>query len=227
MSDFCMFDLDLSSKPGYTLPDWPEFQGSKSNTAEEMYRYVLEARDAITIQLANGVDLRGKAKKIILSNVSESVGKNADYLNKREFPTIVRFINELNDQLARLKPVGCEPPPKRNISTVELKRRVTELEKQQKENNFSQLLTDRVIAQLGPLRQRNIKLEQENRELAGSLRKERDQSAALIDQVSELLEEIYELNNRIRSLGHEPDSKTKMAIVKRGGEGSSETPSEL
>ncbi|MBR9886434.1 MAG: hypothetical protein GYB20_01855 [Oceanospirillales bacterium] len=227
MSDFSMFDLDLSSKPGYTLPDWSEFQGSKSNTAEAMYRYVLEARDAIKIQLANGVDLRGKAKKIVLSNVSESVGKNADYLNKREFPTIVRFINELNDQLARLQPVGCEPPPKSNISTVELKRRVKELEKQQKENNFSQLLTDRVIAQLGPLRQRNIKLEQENRELSESLLKERDQSAALIDQVSELLAEIYALNNRIRSLGHEPDPNTKMAIVKRDGKRSSESPSEL
>ncbi|MGP9635151.1 hypothetical protein ACT3R7_19070 [Halomonas sp. AOP43-A1-21] len=214
MSDFDMFNLDLSAKPSQIYPDWFEFEGSKSDSAKGMYRYVLERRDAIKEELSNGVNLKGKAKKIVLSNVSESVGKNAAYLNKREFPTLVRFISELNDQLARLSPIGRVPSPKYSMSTAELKSRAIELEKQLREHNFSQLLTERVISQLGPLRQRNIKVEQENRELIQTLHEVRDQNAALIDQISDLLREIHALNSQIKSLGHEPDPKPKMSIVK-------------
>lgn len=215
MPDLSMFDLveaDVDDKKN--RPDWPEFEGSNSGNAIWMYEHVIERRDAIIKDLSNGIDLKGKAKKVIQSQIAVSLGKNADYLNRREFPNLVQFIQETNQQLARMKPTGGSNITQRSSTKSELNQRIKELETILHTRNVEELINNKVLSQIGATQQERIRLRNENEDLRDELRDLRRKYNSAIDEITELATEIQTLKAQFRKLGGTPANTPNLRPIK-------------
>ncbi|MBO6825384.1 MAG: hypothetical protein JJ879_04230 [Sneathiella sp.] len=216
MPDFSIFDMKLGEEKKEELPDWPEFSSGKNvGIAKKMYFNILARRDDIKTQLNNGVELKTRQKKILATDISESVGKNKYYLNAREFPTLKRFIDETNDALSRIQPTGAEfSRPKRVMGRTELVNRVSFLEKRLETENFSKMLDSQILNQFGSTRQNLIEAQKEIIELTEKLALKRKSEVDLIDQISTLFEELQALRNQLEELGVKPNPQKYLKVVK-------------
>jgi len=212
MSEFGQFDIDLTALDSSQHPSWPEFEGRRGVVAKQMYARIVERRDAIKKALEDGIDLKGKERQVIAANIAKDVGKNANYLTKREFPTIHRFIAETNDILARLTPVGAKSKPqvKASMTRKELIKRVDELETQLDKLGLEPLIENAMLEQLGVVRQQNIKLRAENDDLNEKLVKARKDQGSMTQQISDLLTEIHRLKRQVRKLGGNPEPTSSL-----------------
>jgi len=214
MSDFDIFNLGSDIDEPTELPDWQEFSGSKAANTEVMYKEVLARRDEIRKQLDNGVNLKGKAKQIVKSEIAKSVGRNADYLSKREFPSLSQFIEWTNKQLAQIDPAKGTVKPTGGLTVAELKNKVSKLEERLKSKNVEDLINNRVIGQFGVLKQENIKLSAENTDLTYQIAEQKSNNLALSREVARLQEQIIELHKLVRDLGGNPESAPTFTRIK-------------
>lgn len=216
-----MLDLDLESldtQDANLLPDWVEFDTSKPKKSEkaiQMYRRVIECRDAIREKLNSGIHLEGKEKKIVKKEITDAVNRSENYLRESEFPNLHTFIQDTNDALARIKPKGSQrrlKPTSRSFAS-ELEHRVKELELQLDRVTHEPLLESAILDQLGSIRQKNIRLQIENEELLEKLVEIRKQKTSLTEQIAELLTTIESLKRQVHNLGGSPTPQTPLRGV--------------
>lgn len=207
MSDSSLFDLDLDAlDAAKQYPDWPEFSGRNGEIARTMYDRITTRFELIAAQLDRGIDLQGKDRKIIASTIAMDVGRNANYLTKREFPRLHEYIAFANKRLAKKKVIGKDTPkPKSRLSSLESAQRIEELEEQLKRLMFEPLIENAAISHLGIIRQKNIAFQAEVGELSERLVKARRTEASMTEQISELLTENSKLKQIILDLGGDPD----------------------
>jgi len=207
MSEFGQFDIDLTALESVQYPTWPEFEGRSGDVARKMYIRIIERRDAVKEAFENGIDLKGRSRQVIAADIAKEVGKNPNYLTRREFPTLHRFIAETNETLAKLRPKGAKPKPKAKalMTHKELIKRVDELETQLDKIGLEQIIDNAALEQLGAIRQQNIRLRAENDELNEKLVKARKDLGSMSEQISDLLTEIHQLKKKVLELGGDPE----------------------
>lgn len=210
--DFNIFDISEEPQK-QELPDWPVFKDpEKKEISVQIYNAICDKRDQIIVKLNGGIELKGKEKKIIQADISNSVGKNISYLNNREFPSLVDFISFTNGQLKLKKTVGSTTKQQPKIDP---KARVDELESLILNNQLEELINNRVIGQLGALKQQNIKLADENDRLSTELSECRQSVSSLMREVSDQLSKVDKLEKEIRRLGGNPKNKANLVPVKK------------
>lgn len=217
MSDkYSAFHLDLDAlDETEQYPDWPELSGRNGEIAKAMYSRIAERFETISAQLDRGVDLQGKDRKIIASKIATDVGKNANYLTKREFPRLHECIAYFNERLAKKKVIAKDShTPKRRLSVQESAQRIEELEAQLDRLMTEPLIENAAISQLGAIRKQNIALKAEIEEMSERLAKARRNDSSMTEQISELLTENGKLRQIIIDLGGDPDSPKHIRRVK-------------
>lgn len=217
MSDkYSAFDLDLNAfDKTEQYPDWPELSGRNGKIAKAMYNQIMERFGAISAQLDRGVDLHGKDRKIIASKIATDVGKNANYLTKREFPRLHECIAYFNERLARKKViVKGRHAPKRRLSVQECAQRIEELEAQLDRLMTESLIESAAVSQLGAIRKQNISLKAEIEEMSERLVRARRSNSSMTEQISELLSENLNLRKIIIDLGGDTDPASPKHIRK-------------
>jgi len=214
MSDFSEFDIEFDSAEESRLPDWPELSGPSSENAIAMYNLVLERRDSIIKQLSDGVELRGKAKKIVLSDIARSIGKNPDYLTAREFPMLRKFIEETNEHIAIKKPTGAKAQSVSKDSKADLKAEVERLQNLLVTRNVEELINSRVLGMIGDSQSQRIKLEQKCDDLTDELKDLRKHLNSALNEITELVTENQNLKEQARELGGTPLNTPTLRPVK-------------
>ena len=98
-----MFDIPRRApeiqEPTNQPPGWLEAQ---SEIIKKVVALASAGAEKICSEIASGADLSPRARKLSLRKLSESVGKSPTYLNSRDYPQVIEYIDSINADLERL-----------------------------------------------------------------------------------------------------------------------------